>query len=100
LFDEYEGYAAVPLVHRFGPLLYLIFVAALLWVYGRKRPDLFMLTIAGFSIIAVLTSFLGRALVEVDEILAYFVTSAAVIAQAGLAVTILRRIHLRWEEHA
>jgi uncharacterized membrane protein len=101
LFDQYQGYAAaVPWVHRFAPLIYLVFLAAVLVIYSRPRPDLFMLTIALFSIIAVLTSLIGRSLAEVDETLAYIVTAAAVIAQAGVAVTLLRRIHVRWEEVA
>ncbi|MCB0105396.1 MAG: DUF2157 domain-containing protein [Caldilineaceae bacterium] len=99
LFDSYPSYQeAVPLVHRFAPLIYLLWLAAVWLVYSRYRPDLFMITVALFSLIVVLTSLLGRALVEVDETLAYFVTSAAVIAQAGVAVTLLRRLHVRWEE--
>jgi uncharacterized membrane protein len=99
LFDQYQGYwAAVPLVHRFAPLIYLIYLAAVLLIYSRRRPDLFMITIAIFSVIAVITSLLGRALAEVDETLAYFVTSGAIIVQAGLAVTLVRRLHIRWEE--
>lgn len=101
LFDEYQGYGEmVPLVHRFAPLIYLIFVGAVFLIYRNRRPDLFMLTLALFSIIAVLTTLIGRSLVEVDETLAYFVTGGAVIVQAGVAVTILRRIHVRWEEAA
>ncbi len=101
LFDEYQGYGEmVPLVHRFAPLIYLVFLGAVLFIYSNRRPDLFMLTLALFSIIAVLTTLIGRSLVEVDETLAYFVTGGAVIVQAGVAVTILRRIHVRWEEAA
>lgn len=102
IFTIFEGFtryrAEVPLIHRFTPLLFLVVVAVVWFLYSRRRPDLFMLTVALFSLIVVLTSLIGRALVEVDEVLAYFVTSAAVIAQAGFAVTILRRLHVQWEE--
>jgi len=101
LFDEFQRYSdAVPLVHRFAPLIYLIFLGVVLLVYSRGRPDLFLLTVAIFSIIVVLTALIGRAVVEVNETIAYFVVGSAIIAQAGVAVTILRRIHIRWEEAA
>lgn len=98
LFDDYQD--AVPRIHRLAPLIYLVFLAIVGFVYSRQRPDLFMLTVALFSIIVVVTSLVGRATVEIDETLAYFVTSAAVIAQAGFAVTLLRRLHVQWEEGA
>lgn len=98
-FDNYGEYLeTVPLIHRIAPLIYLGFLAIVIWVYLGLRPDLFMVTIAFFSIIVVLTTLIGRALIEVDEILTYLVTSIAVIGQAGIAVTMLRRIQRRWEE--
>ncbi len=99
LFAFFDG-EEVPLVHRYAPLLYLLFVGAVWFVYSRWKPDLFMITLALFSLLVVFTALIGRATVEVNETLAYFVTGAAVIAQAGVAVTILRRLHLRWEENA
>lgn len=97
IFAFFDG-DTVPIVHRFGPLIYLAFLGLVLWVYSRWLPDLFMITVAMFSVIVVLTSLIGRATAEIDETTAFFVTGTVVIVLAGIAVGILRRIHLRWEE--
>lgn len=93
-FDNEE----IPAIHQYAPMIYLLFVAAVALVYSRWLPDLFMLTMAMFSAIVVLTTLIGRATAEADETLAFFTTGAAIILLAGGAVIVLRRIHLRWEE--
>jgi len=97
ILDLYDTYYELPTIHYYGPLIYGIFLVAVFLVYSRWQPDLFMLTMGMFSIIIVLTTLIGRQLVEWDDVLAYFVTGFAVIVQAGLAVAILRRIAQRWE---
>lgn len=97
IFDLYDSYNELPTIHYYGPLLYGVFLLGVLTVYSRWQADLFMLTLAMFSIIIVLTTLIGRQLIEWDETLAYFVTGFAVIAQAGLAVVVLRRLAQRWE---
>ena len=97
LFADYDG---LPLIHQFGPLIYGLFLLLVLFVYIRLQPDLFMVTVALFSVIIVLTTFIASGLADSDEVLAYFVAGFAVILQAGVAVTILRRIAHGWEEQA
>lgn len=93
----FDGFTDLPSVRYYGALLYLGFLIAVFVVYSRWQPDLLILTIAMFSLIIVLTTLIGRSLVEVDDVLGYFGTGLAVILQAGVAVTILRRIAQRWE---
>lgn len=100
ILNFFDDYAALPVLHQFGPLIYGVFLLLVLLVYIRHQPDLFMVTVALFSVIVVLTTLIGRGLTEVDEVLAYFITGFAVILQAGVAVTILRRIAHGWEEKA
>ncbi len=95
--ELFDAYQELPPIHRFAPLIYAIFVLAVFYFYSRWRRDLFMLTMAMFSLIAVLTTLIGRPLVEYDETLSFFLIGAAVILQAGVAVSILRRISQRWE---
>lgn len=97
IFDLYESYYELPTIHYYGPLIYGLFLVVVFLVYSRWQRDLFMLTMAMFSIIIVLTTLIGRQLIEWDDILAYFVTGFSVIVQAGVAVTILRRLSQRWE---
>lgn len=98
ILDLYDDYYQLPTIHRYGPLIYAFFVLAVFLVYSRWQPDLFMLTMAMFSIIVVLTTWIGRSLIELDDVTGYFGTGFALIIQAGVAVTILRRIAQRWEE--
>lgn len=97
IFYLFDDYYELPVLHRYGPLLYALFLLAVFYVYSRWQPDLFMVTMAMFSLIIVLTTLIGRAVVEVDITLAYFVTGFAVIVQAGLAVAVLRRLAQHWE---
>ena len=98
IFNLFDDYYELPPIHQYGPLIYGIFLLLMLFVYTRLQPDLFMVTVALFSIIVVLTTLIGSGLADYDEVLAYFVTGFAVILQAGVAVTILRRIAHGWEE--
>lgn len=93
----YYMYDEVPTIHRYAPLIYALFTLAVFYVYSRWQPDLFMLTVAMFSIIVVLTTLLGNWLLEIDDVMGYFVTGFSVIIQAGVAVTILRRLARNWE---
>ena len=100
LYDAYFGnynYMDLPPIHRFAPLIYALFVLAVVYFYSRWQRDLFMLTMAMFSLIVVLTTLIGRPLVEFDETVAFFLLGFAIIIQAWLAVSILRRISQRWE---
>ena len=98
IFSLYDGYYDVPTIHYYGPLIYALFLTAVFLVYSRWQPDLFMLTIAMLSLIIVLTALIGLTLAEVDDVGSYFITGFSVIVQAGIAVTILRRIAQRWED--
>lgn len=97
IFALYDTSYDMPPIHYYGPLIYGVFLVVVFLVYSRWQRDLFMLTLAMFSIIVVLTTLIGRQLVEWDDVLAYFVTGFSVIIQAGVAVTILRRLSQRWE---
>ena len=98
IFSLYDGYYDVPTIHYYGPLIYALFLTAVFLVYSRWQPDLFMLTMAMLSLIIVLTALIGLTLAEVDDVGSYFITGFSVIVQAGIAVTILRRIAQRWED--
>jgi uncharacterized membrane protein len=97
IYNLFEDYYTLPEIHRFGALGYLLFLVVVLVVYSRWQPDLFMLTMAMFSLIIVITTLLGLWLAEIDDTLAYFLTGFSVIVQAGVAVAILRRLSQRWE---
>jgi uncharacterized membrane protein len=93
----YDDYYDLPTIHYYGALIYALFLVAVFVVYSRWQPDLLILTMAMFSLIIVLTALIGRSLIEIDDFIGYFLTGFAVIIQAGIAVTILRRIAQRWE---
>lgn len=97
VFSLYDDYYDLPTIHYYGALIYALFLVAVFAVYSRWQPDLLMLTMAMFSLIIVLTALIGRSLIEIDDFIGYFLTGFAVIIQAGIAVTILRRIAQRWE---
>lgn len=97
IFALFEEYYELPPLHYYSPLIYALFLVAVFVVYSRWQPDLLILTMAMLSIIIVLTTFIGELLAGIGEI-SYFITGFSVIVQAGIAVTILRRIAQRWEE--
>jgi hypothetical protein len=82
-----------------GSLLYLLLTAAVVVVYTRFNHDLFMLTLAAFSLIVVITTAVGSELIEVDldEALGLLVIGLIIIIQAALAVNWLQRIARSWE---
>lgn len=97
ILELYTMYDEVPTIHRYAPLIYVLFTLLVFYVYSRWQPDLFMLTVAMFSVIIVLTTFLGEWLLAFDDVFGYFITGFSVIVQAGIAVTILRRLARDWE---
>ena len=99
ILDLYDGYNVLPTLHRYAPLIYVLFTLLVFYVYSRWQRDLFMLTVAMFSVIIVLTTFLGEWLLAFDDVFGYFITGFSVIIQAGVAVTILRRLARNWEEN-
>jgi len=77
-----------------APVLYLILGGAILFSY-RIRRDLFILTMVALSLIVVLTA--GAARLLGDDFGGYIVLSILVVAQAALAVQLLRRVQRSWE---
>lgn len=84
-------------LHYWAPAIYLLWLVFVLFFYTRWVHDLFMLTVAMLSVIIVTTTLLGRGLTDVDVTLAFLGAGLAIIGQAALAVTWLRRIANRWE---
>jgi uncharacterized membrane protein len=79
----------------FAPVLYVGLGGVLLLAYQARR-DLFILTIAGFSLIVVVTAGAGR--LFGDGFGSYIVLSGLVIAQAAGVVYVLRRMQQAWEQ--
>lgn len=74
--------------------VYALWLAALYFVYGQKRPDLFMLAGACLSIIVSSTAVLGNALLGGSGTPAALLFIAlVVIAEAGAAALWLKRVH-------
>lgn len=81
-----------------GFLLYLGFIAATFWVYTRSIHDLFMLTLAAFSLIIVITYTVGQEVAEADfDALGLLLIGVIIIIQAALAVNWLQKIARSWE---
>jgi uncharacterized membrane protein len=90
--DEFDASLIV------GTLLYLILTAAVLVVYTRFIHDLFMLTLAAFSLIVVITTAVGSELMEVDfDAFGLLLIGLIIIVQAALAVNWLQRVARSWE---
>jgi uncharacterized membrane protein len=97
IFALFERDYQLATIHYWAPAIYLLWLLFVLFFYTRWVRDLFMLTVAMLSIIIVTTTLLGRALTEVDVTITFLGAGLAVIGQAALAVTWLRRIANRWE---
>ncbi len=97
IIELFETYNDVPYVHRFAPLIYGIFALVAFYVYSRWQRDLFMLTIILFSLITVLTTLIARFLMTLDDVIFFFGIGLAIIFQAWVAVSLLRRISQQWE---
>lgn len=80
-----------------APVLYGLFLAAVLIVYQRFIRDLFVLTGAAVSVIAVITTFVAQQ-ANLSDVTLYFVLGALLIGQAALAVTWLLRVQRAWEQ--
>jgi len=76
--------------------LYLPVMAVLLWFYSRREHDLFMLAIGLFSLMTCLTSAMIN-IMQFSNALDYLLVGGAIVLQAGLIVTILRKIANSWE---
>ncbi|MEZ4661133.1 MAG: DUF2157 domain-containing protein [Caldilineaceae bacterium] len=80
-----------------APVLYALFLAGMLFVYQRYIRDLFVLTGAAVSVIAVITTFVAQQ-ADLSDVTLYFVLGALLIGQAALAVTWLLRVQRGWEQ--
>lgn len=81
-------------------MIFALFSGIILFYYSRRLLDLFILTVGSFGIIAVVTSVLisGMSFDSAGELL---LVGIAIIGQAGLAVSWLRRVDTSWtESHA
>ena len=96
---ESENWALMAPFSTVAPVLYVLFLGAVLSVYRRKIPDLFVLTMSMLSLIVVVSSVVAR-LLDFDEILMFLLMGIVVIVQAALAVTWLRRVSQGWEDAA
>ena len=77
-------------------VLYGAFWVVVLFVYQRYIRDLFVLTGAAVSLIAVITMFVAQR-TDLHPTLLPFVLGVLVIGQAALAVTWLLRVQRKWE---
>jgi len=89
-----------PRIWLFAPLLYLAFLLAVLFYYGRVVRDLFMLTLAFLSLIVVITAGVARLLQDVPDTARFLSLALLVIGLAALAVMWLRRVQRAWEASA
>lgn len=82
--------------------LYLLFIIAIFVIYGRFKQELFMLTIAMFSMIAVATAGLIRLLDEVilGGTIMMILVGLVIVGLSGLAINLLQRISKSWEASA
>jgi uncharacterized membrane protein len=81
-----------------GFLFYLGFTAAIFWLYTHTIHDLFMLTLAAFSLIIVITYTVGQEVAEADfDALGLLLIGVIIIIQAALAVNWLQKIARSWE---
>ena len=76
--------------------LFIVAAGLVLYLYSQRILDLFMLTVAAFSLIIVFNTWLANLLESWDEFLLFFL-SLLFIGQAVLVVTWLRRVSKLWE---
>ena len=81
----------------FAPLLFAGFMGLIMYYYSRRKLDLFILTVGGFSIIAVITSFLILYW-DLTHGGGLLIIGLAIILQAGFAVNWLRRVEASWSD--
>lgn len=80
-----------------APVAFILFSGSILYYYSRQLLDLFILTVGSFGIIAVVTSLLISRLNFGSSGELLFM-GLAIIAQAGLAVSWLRKVDVAWAE--
>ena len=79
-------------------LFFVAFSGLILYYYFTRVLDLFILTIGAFSIIAVITSFIISRL-SFSDAGQLLLVGLVIIVQAGLAVTLLRRVEALGDEN-
>lgn len=79
-----------------APWLFVVVVAVMIAIYARWLRDLLILTVGAFSIVVIVTATVGE-LLDGDAG-GFIVLSALVVLQAGVALTLLRRVARSWEE--
>jgi uncharacterized membrane protein len=79
-----------------GPA-WIIWMAVMVFVYKKKRPDLFMLAGCCLSGIVVLVTFLGRHLLWNGEAGGFLILALAVIGLGAGAAVWLRNVHREWQ---
>lgn len=87
----------------FGTLatgLYLLFVITIFVVYSRLQRDLFMLTIAMFSLVAIATTGLVRVIdwIDLGGAAALIGIGLFIVALSGLVINLLQRISHSWND--
>ena len=78
-------------------LVWAIWMAVMVFVYKKKRPDLFMLAGCCLSGIVVLVTFLGRHLLWNGEAGGFLILALAVIGLGAGAAVWLRNVHREWQ---
>lgn len=81
----------------FAGAAWVAWMAVMVFVYRRKRPDLFMLAGCCLSAIVVLVTFLGRHLLESGGAGGFLVLALAVIGLGAGAAVWLRNVHREWQ---
>jgi hypothetical protein len=72
-------------------------MAVMVFVYKKKRPDLFMLAGCCLSGIVALVTFLGRHLLDSGEAGGFLILALAVIGLGAGAAVWLRNVHREWQ---
>ncbi|MBE7472004.1 MAG: DUF2157 domain-containing protein [Anaerolineae bacterium] len=81
-----------------GTVLYLVLTGAVIFIYTYIIHDLFMLTLAAFSLVAVITSAVVHEVSRTDfEASGLLLIGLVIIVQAALAVNWLQRVARSWE---
>jgi uncharacterized membrane protein len=80
-----------------GAVTWLLWVAVMIYVYLKRHPDLFMLAGICLSGIVVVTTFLGRHLLDDANAAGFLLLSMLVIAMGSGAAFWLRKVHQAWQ---
>lgn len=74
-----------------APIMYLIACSITLYYYSQKQKDIFMLTTGSFSLIAVVTAYVIRAM-EFNSEGAFLIIAILILVQTAAAVRWLRKV--------